>query len=173
MVVVFLLVQFAMVFSIEKRLLSWEPEIQLVRKHITYLNFVKVTMLVRSEKFRASKIMEARVRKTENITILMNHDTVEVLGDEQVVTGVKALNKTTNEEFEIPVTGFFVAIGHKPNTDKDFLSLDETGYIINVVGLQNKYSRCFVSEMLQTMSIVKQLPLQVRDVWQHLMQRDI
>ena len=96
----------------------------------------KVTMLVRGEKFRASKIMEARIRKTENITILMNHDTVEVLGDEQVVTGVKALNKTTNEEFEIPVTGFFVAIGHKPNTDifKDFLSLDETGYIINVVG---------------------------------------
>ena len=96
----------------------------------------KVTMLVRGEKFRASKIMEARVRKTENITILMNHDTVEVLGDEQVVTGVKALNKTTNEEFEIPVTGFFVAIGHKPNTDifKDFLTLDETGYIINVVG---------------------------------------
>jgi thioredoxin reductase (NADPH) len=58
--------------------------------------------------------MEARVRKTENITILMNHDTV--LGDEQVVTGVKALNKTTNEEFEIPVTGFFVAM-NKPNTD--------------------------------------------------------
>jgi thioredoxin reductase (NADPH) len=66
----------------------------------------------------------------------LNHDTVEVLGDEQVVTGVKALNKTTNEEFEIPVTGSSSAIGHKPNTDifKDFLSLDETGYIINVVG---------------------------------------
>lgn len=96
----------------------------------------KVTMLVRSEKFRASKIMEARVRKTENITILMNHDTVEVLGDEQVVTGVKALNKTTNEEFEIPATGFFVAIGHKPNTDifKDFITLDETGYIVNTPG---------------------------------------
>ena len=96
----------------------------------------KVTMLVRSEKFRASKIMEARVRKTENITILMNHDTVEVLGDEQVVTGVKALNKTTNEAFEIPATGFFVAIGHKPNTDifKDFIALDETGYIINTPG---------------------------------------
>jgi thioredoxin reductase (NADPH) len=96
----------------------------------------KVTMLVRSEKFRASKIMEARVRKTENITILMNHDTVEVLGDEQVVTGVRALNKTTNEEFDIPATGFFVAIGHKPNTDifKDFISLDETGYIINTPG---------------------------------------
>ena len=96
----------------------------------------KVTMLVRSEKFRASKIMEERVRKTENITILMNHDTVEVLGDEQVVTGVKALNKTTNEVFDIPATGFFVAIGHKPNTDifKDFISLDETGYIINTPG---------------------------------------
>jgi len=96
----------------------------------------KVTMLVRSENFRASKIMEARVRKTENITILMNHDTVEVLGDNQVVTGVKAKNKTTGEIFDIPATGFFVAIGHKPNTVifKDFLNLDETGYIINIPG---------------------------------------
>jgi thioredoxin reductase (NADPH) len=80
--------------------------------------------------------MEERVRKTENITILMNHDTVEVLGDGQVVTGVKARNKTTNEEFEIPSTGFFVAIGHTPNTAifKDYLTLDETGYIVNVAG---------------------------------------
>ena len=96
----------------------------------------KVTMLVRSEKFRASKIMEARVRKTENITILMNHDTVEVIGDGQVVNEVKVLNKTTNEESVIPATGFFVAIGHKPNTDifADYITLDETGYIINVAG---------------------------------------
>ena len=96
----------------------------------------KVTMLVRSEKFRASKIMEQRVKNTENITILMNHDTVEVLGDGQVVTGVKAKNKTTSEDFEIPATGFFVAIGHKPNTDifADYITLDETGYIINVPG---------------------------------------
>ncbi|WP_396150392.1 thioredoxin-disulfide reductase [Flavobacterium sp.] len=96
----------------------------------------KVTMLVRSEKFRASKIMEQRVKNTENITILMNHDTVEVLGDGQVVTGVKAKNKTTNEDFEIPATGFFVAIGHKPNTDifADYLTLDETGYIVNIPG---------------------------------------
>jgi thioredoxin reductase (NADPH) len=96
----------------------------------------KVTMLVRSEKFRASKIMEERVRKTDNITILMNHDTVEVLGDGQVVTAVKAKNKTTNEIFDIPATGFFVAIGHKPNTDifADYLNLDETGYIINEPG---------------------------------------
>jgi thioredoxin reductase (NADPH) len=96
----------------------------------------KVTMLVRSEKFRASKIMEERVRKTENISILMNHDTVEVIGDGQVVTAVKAKNKTTNVDFEIPATGFFVAIGHSPNTGifKDYLTLDETGYIVNVAG---------------------------------------
>ena len=96
----------------------------------------KVTMLVRSEKFRASKIMEQRVKNTENITILMNHDTVEVLGDGQVVTGVKAKNKTTNEVFDIPATGFFVAIGHKPNTDifADYLTLDETGYVVNIPG---------------------------------------
>lgn len=96
----------------------------------------KVTMLVRSDKFRASKIMEERVRKTENINILMNHDTVEVLGDGQVVTGVKVKNKTTNEIYDIPATGFFAAIGHKPNTDifKDYLTLDETGYIVNTPG---------------------------------------
>lgn len=96
----------------------------------------KVTMLVRSEKFRASKIMEERVRKTENIDILMNHDTVEVVGDGQVVTVIKALNKTTGETITIPATGFFVAIGHKPNTDifADYITLDETGYVVNVPG---------------------------------------
>ncbi|WP_095952212.1 thioredoxin-disulfide reductase [Flavobacterium sp. ACN6] len=96
----------------------------------------KVTMLVRSEKFRASKIMEERVRKTENIEILMNHDTVEVLGDNNVVHAIKALNKTTGEVIEIPATGFFVAIGHKPNTDifADYITLDETGYIVNTPG---------------------------------------
>ncbi len=96
----------------------------------------KVTMLVRSEKFRASKIMEDRVRKTENITILMHHDTVEVLGDNQVVTGVRTKDKSTDSVFDIPATGFFIAIGHQPNTGifKDFISLDETGYIINIPG---------------------------------------
>jgi thioredoxin reductase (NADPH) len=66
----------------------------------------------------------------------MNHDTVEILGDEQVVTGVKAKNKTTDEIFDIPATGFFVAIGHKPNTEifKDYLEMDETGYIITTPG---------------------------------------
>jgi thioredoxin reductase (NADPH) len=96
----------------------------------------KVTMLVRSDKFRASKIMEERVRKTENIEILLHTETDEVLGDGQVVTGVRAKNRTTGETIEIPATGFFVAIGHKPNTDifADYLDLDETGYIKNVPG---------------------------------------
>jgi len=96
----------------------------------------KVTMLVRSEQFRASKIMEARVRNTPNIEILLNTETDEVLGDGQVVTGVRAKNRVSGETVEIPATGFFVAIGHKPNTDifKDYLNLDETGYIINVAG---------------------------------------
>jgi thioredoxin reductase (NADPH) len=96
----------------------------------------KVTMLVRSEQFRASKIMEARVRNTPNIKILLNTETDEVLGDGQVVIGVRAKNRVSGELFEIPATGFFVAIGHKPNTDifTDYLDLDETGYIKNVPG---------------------------------------
>lgn len=96
----------------------------------------KVTMLVRSDKFRASKIMAERVQKTENIEILMHTETEEVLGDGQVVTGVKAKNRATGVIIEIPATGFFVAIGHQPNTGifADYLSLDETGYIINVPG---------------------------------------
>mgnify|MGYP006178315719 FL=1 len=96
----------------------------------------KVTMLVRSEKFRASKIMEARVRKTENIEILLNTETVEVKGDGQVVSSILVKERTTGKETEIPATGFFVAIGHKPNTDifANYLNLDETGYIINVPG---------------------------------------
>ncbi|EID74699.1 thioredoxin-disulfide reductase [Imtechella halotolerans] len=96
----------------------------------------KVTMLVRSENFRASKIMEDRVRNTANIEILLNTETVEVLGDGQVVSGVMVSNNVTKEQREIPATGFFVAIGHKPNTDifNRFLELDETGYIINVPG---------------------------------------
>lgn len=96
----------------------------------------KVTMLVRSEQFRASKIMAERVRKTENIEILLNTETDEVLGDGQVVTAVRVKNRNSGETKEIPATGFFVAIGHKPNTDifKDFITLDETGYIVNIPG---------------------------------------
>jgi thioredoxin reductase (NADPH) len=91
----------------------------------------KVTMLVRKNEFRASKIMAERVQKTPNIEILYNTETLEVLGDGQLVTGVKAFNNSTQQETEIPCTGFFVAIGHQPNTAvfKDYIDLDETGYI--------------------------------------------
>ena len=91
----------------------------------------KVTMLVRKSDFRASKIMAERVRKTPNIEILFNTETLEVMGDDVGVTGAKVINTITKEEKVIPCTGFFVAIGHQPNTAifKDFIDLDETGYI--------------------------------------------
>ena len=97
---------------------------------------IKVTMLVRRDEFRASKIMVKRVQNTENIEILFNTETEEVLGDGQVVTGVRAKNNITQAFTEIPATGFFVAIGHEPNTKifSDYLKLDETGYIVNTAG---------------------------------------
>ena len=96
----------------------------------------KVTMLVRKDKFRASKIMQERIKKTKNIEILFNTSTVEIKGDGQVVTSVLTKNNISGDLNEIPATGFFVAIGHKPNTDvfKPFLEMDETGYIINKSG---------------------------------------
>jgi len=96
----------------------------------------KVTMLVRRDEFRASKIMAERVKNTPNIEILFNTDTVEVLGENDLVTGAKVKNNKTGEEKIIPCTGFFVAIGHKPNTDifKPYIDLDEVGYIKNIPG---------------------------------------
>jgi thioredoxin reductase (NADPH) len=90
----------------------------------------KVHMIVRRDEMRASKIMQERVEKAENIEIHWNTETVEVLGKEQV-EGTRFVNNQTKEEFEISVTGFFVAIGHKPNTDvfKDWLDMDDVGYI--------------------------------------------
>lgn len=91
----------------------------------------KVTMLVRKDEFRASKIMAERVKNTPNIEILFNTETLEVLGDNNGVTGARVKNSVTGQEQTIPCTGFFVAIGHKPNTDifADYITLDETGYI--------------------------------------------
>ncbi len=91
----------------------------------------KVTMIVRRDEFRASKIMAERVANTPNIVIMYNTETDEVLGDGQVVTGVRVFNNKTGEKTEIACTGFFVAIGHQPNTEifKDYLNLDEVGYI--------------------------------------------
>jgi thioredoxin reductase (NADPH) len=104
----------------------------------TYLANIcaKVTMLVRTDKFRASVIMENRVRNTPKINLLMNSQIDEVLGDGSVVNGVRIVNNKTGEKHEIPVTGVFIAIGHTPNTAvfKDYITLDETGYIKNVPG---------------------------------------
>ncbi|MBJ6117932.1 thioredoxin-disulfide reductase [Pontibacter sp. BT310] len=95
----------------------------------------KVYMIVRREEMRASIIMQERVKKTPNIEILWNSVTDEILGDD-VVTGVRVKNALTNETREIPVNGFFVAIGHKPNSDifADYLNLDENGYIRTIPG---------------------------------------
>ena len=96
----------------------------------------KVTMLVRRDEFRASKIMQERVMKTENIEILFNTSTLEVKGDGQLVSSILTKNNITGEIKDIPATGFFVAIGHKPNTDifKPYIDMDSTCYIINKPG---------------------------------------
>lgn len=92
----------------------------------------KVHMLVRRDEFRASKAMVHRVLNTPNIEIHYNTEAEEILGDGQVVTGVKVLNNETKESKTLDVTGFFVAIGHKPNTElfQGILDMDETGYLI-------------------------------------------
>ena len=91
----------------------------------------KVHLLVRRDEMRASAIMQERVLNTENIIVHWNTETREVQGDDSVES-VKVFNNKTNEESVIDVKGFFVAIGHKPNTDifKDWIDLDDTGYII-------------------------------------------
>lgn len=92
----------------------------------------KVYMLVRRDEFRASKAMQHRVLSTPNIEILYNTEAREILGDGQNVTGVAVFNNQTGEEKQLPITGFFVAIGHKPNTElfQGILDMDENGYLI-------------------------------------------
>lgn len=90
----------------------------------------KVTMLVRRDVMRASKAMQHRVNKTENLEVLYNTELDDVLGD-NVVEGVRIVNNITGEKRELEVMGLFVAIGHKPNTDlfKGVIDMDDTGYI--------------------------------------------
>lgn len=99
----------------------------------TYLAKIcsKVTMLVRKDKMRASKAMQHRVTSTSNIDLRYNTEIDEVLGD-QVVEGLRMKNNQTQETEEIPITGLFIAIGHKPNTEifKGQLDMDEAGYLI-------------------------------------------
>ncbi len=104
----------------------------------TYLaNLVtKVHLIVRRDEMRASKIMQQRVLKTPNIQIHWNAETEEILGDDSGVTGVRIINNKTGEKSIIPIQGFFLAIGHQPNTAifKDYLDMDETGYIKVIPG---------------------------------------
>ncbi len=99
----------------------------------TYLaNICKsVTMLVRKDYMKASKAMQHRVNNTKNLKVLYNTEVDEVLGD-MVVEGLRMVNNQTGEKEEIKITGLFIAIGHKPNTDifKGQLDMDDTGYLI-------------------------------------------
>lgn len=95
----------------------------------------KVHLLVRRDEMRASKIMQERVLNTPNIIIHWNTETEEILG-EDAVEGVLVVNNRTGNKEVIPVQGFFVAIGHKPNTEmfRPWLEMDETGYLVPVAG---------------------------------------
>lgn len=107
----------------------------------------KVYMIVRKDELRASKAMQNRVFNTPNIEVLWNTETEEVMGD-QVVNAVRVKNTKTGEKRELAVTGFFVAIGHKPNTDifKGQLDMNEVGYLITKPGsTQTKKPGVFAS----------------------------
>jgi thioredoxin reductase (NADPH) len=94
----------------------------------------KVYMIVRSDKMRASKAMQHRVMETANIEVLWHTQTKEILGENGVEAAIFVDNNGV--ERKVDITGFFVAIGHKPNTDvfKPWIDMDETGYILNVPG---------------------------------------
>lgn len=115
----------------------------------TYLSKIcsKVYLIVRRDEMRASKIMQERVYNSKNIEVLWNHETDEILGDEEVHS-VRLLNNKTGEKKVIEIGGFFVAIGHKPNTDifEGQLDMDETGYLKVVPGTsKTKIPGVFVS----------------------------
>jgi len=94
-----------------------------------------VHMIVRKDQMRASKVMQDRVLNAPNIKVYWNSVTDEILGEKKV-EAVRLLNTGTNQKLEIPISGFFVAIGHEPNRGifKDFITMDETGYIQTVAG---------------------------------------
>jgi len=95
----------------------------------------KVHMFIRRDEMRASKIMQDRVMNTQNIKMYWNTETDEILG-EKTVEAVRIKNNKTGEKSEIPIKGFFVAIGHTPNSEifKGFIDMDEAGYIKTVAG---------------------------------------
>lgn len=107
----------------------------------------KVHLLVRKDTMRASKIMQDRLKQIENLQIHWNTETLEILGD-QTIESIRIRNNKTQEETLMPLQGFFVAIGHQPNTDifAQWLDRDETGYLITTPGrTHTKVPGVFVS----------------------------
>lgn len=94
-----------------------------------------VHMIVRRDEMRASKVMQERVLRTKNIKVYWNSETDEILG-EDAVTGVRMVNNQTGEKTEVPITGFFVAIGHTPNSSifSEEITTDEQGYVVVETG---------------------------------------
>jgi thioredoxin reductase (NADPH) len=111
----------------------------------------QVHLLIRRDVMRASKIMQDRVMKAKNITVHWNTEAEEVLGEE-TVTGVRVIDNKTGEKKELDIQGFFVAIGHKPNTEifKGILDMDEQGYLKAEPGtMRTKIPGVFVSGDVQ------------------------
>jgi thioredoxin reductase (NADPH) len=94
-----------------------------------------VHMLIRKDQMRASKVMQDRVLKTSNIKVYWNSEADEVLGENKV-EALRIKNNKTGNKIDIPVSGFFVAIGHQPNSDifKEWIDMDEAGYIKTIPG---------------------------------------
>jgi thioredoxin reductase (NADPH) len=95
----------------------------------------KVYMIIRRDEMRASQIMQNRVKNNPKIEILWNTETQEILGEDEV-KGMRILNTKTQKNSEISISGFFVAIGHQPNTEifKEFITMDAAGYIKTIPG---------------------------------------
>ena len=137
----------------------------------------KVTMLVRRDEMRASKAMQHRVFNTKNLQVLFNHETKSINGEPGPigVESVTAINNISKEEIIIPASGFFVAIGHKPNTDifKEKLDMDENGYLIVEPGTsKTKIPGVFAAGDVADHVYRQAVHRPEQDVWQHLTQRD-
>ncbi|MBS1605989.1 MAG: FAD-dependent oxidoreductase, partial [Bacteroidetes bacterium] len=94
-----------------------------------------VHMLIRSDRMRASRVMQERVQQTPNIKVYWNSEADEVLGESRV-DGLRIRNSKTGDKQVVPISGFFVAIGHQPNSAifSEFLDLDEAGYVKTIPG---------------------------------------
>ncbi|MCH5688062.1 FAD-dependent oxidoreductase [Niabella sp. W65] len=117
-----------------------------------------VHMLIRKDEMRASKVMQERVFNTPNIKIHFNTETEEILG-EKTVTAVRVRNNQTQQVSEIPVGGFFVAIGHQPNSDifKGFVDMDETGYIKTIPGTSKPILRVYLPQAMYRIKFTARL----------------